>query len=101
MSRAVADYIASKEDLYYYQGEDAGLGIWLHESPLQITWIDTPELNKERACEPKYYIIGHDWPIDGLKACFNSLGDQVPERKSIIAFAAGRKDQHPAKIIQL
>jgi hypothetical protein len=100
VSRAVAEYIASRDDLYYYQGEDAGLGIWLEESPLQVTFIDTPELNKDKACEAKYYIIGHDWPIEDLKKCFNSLGDVVPERKSIIAFDAGRKDQHPEKIAQ-
>jgi len=99
VSRAIAEYIGSQDDLYYYQGEDAGLGIWLSESPLKVTWMDTPELNNFRNCEPKYYIIGHDWSAQDIKACFGLLGDNVPERKSIVAFAAARKDQHPGKIL--
>jgi hypothetical protein len=74
------------------------LGIWLDESPLQVTWIDTPEMNRMKGCEDKYYMIGHDLTVDEIKACWNALGDNVPDRKSIVAFGAGRKDQHPTKI---
>lgn len=100
VSRAVAEYVGKTDKLYYYQGEDAGLGIWLNESPLQVTFIDTPELNKEKHCDPKYYIIGHDWPMDQFAACYNAIGDSIPDRKSIVSFDAGRKDQHPGKIQQ-
>ena len=55
-------------------------------------------MTREKACEDKYYMIGHDLTIDEVKACWNALGDNLPERKSVIAFGAGRKDQHPHKI---
>ena len=98
VSRQVAEYIGKHDSLHYYQGEDAGLGIWLAESSLQITWIDTPEVNKDKVCDPRFYIIGHDLTVDEIKGCYDTLGDSIPDRKSIISFAAARKDQHPGKI---
>lgn len=97
MSRPVGQYVADN-DLYYYQGEDAGLGIWLAQSPLQTTWVDTPELRKEEGCHDKLYIIGHDLDTQAIRNCFGKLGDQVPDRKYIVAFTAGRKDQFPNRI---
>lgn len=98
VSRGVAEYIGNQDDLYYYQGEDAGLGIWLSESSLQITWIDTPEVNRDKVCDPRFYIIGHDFTVDELRGCFERLGDDVPDRPHIISFSAARKDQHPKVI---
>lgn len=98
VSQPVAQYLADHDDLYYYQGEDAGLGIWLVESPLQVTWVDTPEFRNSEGCLDKLYIIGHDLSIDRIRGCFGELGDKVPERSHIIAFSAGRKDQFPSMI---
>jgi len=92
VSRPVAQYVAN-HDLYYYQGEDAGLGIWLAQSPLQVTWVDTPEFRKDEPCHDKLYIIGHDLTIDAIRECFNYVGDTIPERKHIIGFHAGRKGE--------
>jgi Galactosyltransferase len=97
-SRPIAEYLANHKELYYYQGEDAGLGIWLNESPLQVTWVDTPELRKDEGCLEKLYIIGHDLSIDSIYNCFGQVGDEVPDRKHVVAFAAGRKDQFPGRI---
>jgi hypothetical protein len=57
-------------------------------------------MTRMKACEDKYYMIGHDLTIDEIKACWFAVGDDVPDRKSIVAFGAGRKDQHPTKISQ-
>ena len=97
VSRPVAQYVADNEH-YYYQGEDAGLGIWLDQSPLQVTWVDSPELRKDEGCEDKLYIIGHDLNTDAIRNCFNKIGDTVPHRDHIVAFSAGRKDQFPGRI---
>jgi hypothetical protein len=43
-------------------------------------------------------MIGHDMTIDEMNDCWKAVGDNVPERKYIVAFGAGRKDQHPTKI---
>ena len=97
ISRPVAQYLANSK-LYYYQGEDAGLGIWLSQSPLQVTFIDTPELRKDEGCQNKLYVIGHDYGVDAIRDCWRQLGDNVPRRPYIIAFTAARKDQFPHMI---
>ena len=94
VSQPVAQYVAD-HDFYYYQGEDAGLGIWLSESPLQVTWVDSPELRKSEGCHDKLYIIGHDLNVSAIRNCFAQIGDEVPERSHVVAFSAGRKDQFP------
>lgn len=94
ISRPVAQYLADN-DLYYYQGEDAGLGIWLSESPLQVTFIDSPELENYEKCHDRLYVIGHDLSVDAIRNCFNEIGDTIPTRPHIVAFSAARKDQFP------
>jgi Galactosyltransferase len=123
VSRPVAQYVADHNHYYYQvseqivrnglvvfankhphkrlasnQGEDAGLGIWLYESPLQVTWIDSPELRKDEGCVSQLYIIGHDLNTKAIRECFRMLGDEVPERRYVVAFSAGRKDQFPESI---
>ena len=98
-SRQVAEYVGRNDNLHYYQGEDTGLGIWLAESSLQTTWIDTPEVNKDKICDDRFFIIGHGMSVNEIKNCYDQLGDSVPERKSIVSFGAGRKEMHPKKII--
>ncbi|CAB9511676.1 GalNAc:beta-1,3-N-acetylgalactosaminyltransferase2 [Seminavis robusta] len=97
VSKPVAQYVAD-HDHYYYQGEDAGLGIWLADSGMQVTWVDSPELRKDEGCLDQLYIIGHDLSVEKIYECFGKLGDEVPERKYIIAFSAGRKDQFAGRI---
>lgn len=98
ISRPVAQFLADTDELYYYQGEDAGLGIWLSESPLQVTFIDTPELRNDGLCQDKVFIIGHDLSIDRMRSCFRVLGDKIPPRPHIVAFAAARKGEFPGII---
>lgn len=98
VSRPIVQYLAETNDLYYYQGEDAGLGIWLDESPLQVTFLDTPELQKEEGCNKKLHIIGHGLAPNDIRNCFSRLGDRIPDQKRILSFTAARKDQHPAHI---
>lgn len=99
VSRQVAEYVGRNDNLHYYQGEDTGLGIWLAESSLQTTWIDTPEVNKDKICDDRFFIIGHGMSVSEIKKCYDQLGDSLPERKSIVSFGAGRKELHPKQII--
>ena len=95
LSRPVAQYIADTDDLYYFQGEDAGLGIWLSQSPLQVTFVDSPELQKDEYCQEKHFIIGHDIGVDKMRTCWSKVGDTVPQIPHIVAFSASRKDMYP------
>lgn len=81
MSRPIADYLASSSSpssLYYYQGEDVSLGIWLYQSPLDITWIDSPDFNLEHAkwFNHKYsVVIGHDLSPEAIREVFDKWKD--------------------------
>ena len=100
MSRAVMDYVASQfyqtddkgdsasasarrqqHGLYYYQGEDTSLGIWLFESPLDVTWIDSPDFSIETS---KWYnhkftaVIGHDLKPKVMREMFTKWKDEPP-----------------------
>ena len=95
MSRPVAQYIATTDDLFYFQGEDAGLGIWLDQSPLNVTFVDSPELHKDEYCQEKHFIIGHDLGVEAMRKCWHNIGDTIPQIPHIVAFSASRKDMYP------
>jgi hypothetical protein len=81
MSRPVADYVASEKSLYYYQGEDTSLGIWLYESPLDVTWIDSPQFTLEDwrwGTHTYSAIIGHDLTPEAIRECFEKYQDPLP-----------------------
>ncbi|CAB9503792.1 acetyllactosaminide beta-1,3-N-acetylglucosaminyltransferase 2 [Seminavis robusta] len=79
MSRPVFDYVASEQSLYYYQGEDASLGIWLYESPLDVSWIDSPDFSIQ--ADQKWYdhqysvVIGHDVSPEDMHQLFDQWQD--------------------------
>lgn len=98
VSRQVAEYIGHQKTLHYDQEEDVSLGIWLAESNLQVTWIDMPEVTKDKVCDNRFCIIGHELTPDEIRECFDSIGDTIPPRKSIISSSAGRRDNYPSII---
>jgi Galactosyltransferase len=79
MSRAVFHYIAAQSSLYYYQGEDASLGIWLYESPLDVSWIDSPDFciqASDAYYDHKYSaVIGHDVSPDDMRRLYDKWED--------------------------
>ena len=87
MSRPVTDYIASQPSLYYYQGEDVSLGLWLYESPLDMTWMNVPyfALDRNTTHEESIVdhthsvIIGHNLSVVALKATFELWPDPKPQ----------------------
>ena len=81
MSRVIAQYLASQDQLYYWQGEDAGLGIWLAESAMPVKWFDIPEVSKTRECLPSNYIIGHNFTAQGIRDCYQFLQDEAQEAR--------------------
>ena len=82
MSRSVIDYVAAEESLYYYQGEDVSLGLWLYASPLDVTWMDAPYFSLQRNPKNQEYIdhtdsvvIGHDLTVEALKGVSETWSD--------------------------
>lgn len=79
MSRPVLDYVASEQSsLYYYQGEDVSLGIWLYESPLDVTWIDSPEFNLDNQVWNSHQysaVIGHDLKTEEMRSIYEKWKD--------------------------
>jgi Galactosyltransferase len=79
MSRPVFQYIAAQQSLYFYQGEDASLGIWLYESPLDVSWIDSPDFDVHSSQE--YYdhsysvVIGHDVSPERMRQLYGKWKD--------------------------
>lgn len=92
MSQPVAAYLGRAKDLYYYQGEDVSLGIWLEQAHKEfghkgsdLTWIHSPDFVFDLGCNEPYVITGHDMDPDVIKACFfNQGGDKLPKHKSRI-----------------
>lgn len=90
MSRVVIDYISSKPSLYYYQGEDVSLGLWLYESPLDMTWMDAPyfamerkPIHEEDVLDHTYsVVIGHNLSPEALKTIFTRWQDPKPQRNT-------------------
>lgn len=82
MSRGVIDYIASEQSIYYYQGEDVSLGLWLYESPLDVTWIDSPDFNLQKDqlwYNHKYsVVIGHDLTVEEIREFYDKWKDPQP-----------------------
>ena len=79
MSRPVVQYIASQQSLYYYQGEDASLGIWLFESPLDVSWIHSRDFSvyaSESYYNHKYsVVIGHDVSPANMRVIYEAWKD--------------------------
>ena len=78
MSRAVIDYVTSERSLYYYQGEDVSLGLWLYESPMDVTFIDSPDFNIEKSqwYNHKYsVVIGHNLSVETIREVFETWKD--------------------------
>ena len=90
VSRPVAEYLGTTPDLYYYQGEDAGLGIWLEEAHKHfgegdLTWIDSPAFDYRKGCSGDLLIVGHNLSPDEIRSCYNEIGGNViPTHKSRI-----------------
>ena len=86
VSIQVASYIANREDLVFYQGEDTSLGIWLHERDHNITTTTTDNVDiehktktlmlmpdndmfdKDGDCE-NAMVVGHDLTDGDLMDC--------------------------------
>lgn len=83
MSRSVIDYVASQESLYYYQGEDVSLGLWLYVSPLDVAWMDAPYFSLQRNLKTQEHnidhkysvVIGHDLSVEALNEVFERWKD--------------------------
>jgi len=95
LSWPVVQYLAQQRDLYYYQGEDTSLGIWLEnatflsENPSQqqqpLSWIHTAEFVFDKGCEETHIITGHKMNPDEIKGCFDRMGgNALPSHKSRI-----------------
>ena len=68
--------------LSFRQGEDVSLGIWMHESPLNVQWINSADehftwvYSKDvaKSCEnPQLWMIGHQLTELQIRACMRSL----------------------------
>lgn len=107
MSRPVVDYVASQKSIYYYQGEDVSLGIWLYESPLDVSWFDSPDFNLENqmwADHTTSAVIGHNLMIKEMQIIFEKWQDPKvlskafhknhTKVKGIIYFHEQKKEQH-------
>eukprot|EP00656_Telonema_subtile_P051560 TRINITY_DN6967_c0_g1_i2.p1 TRINITY_DN6967_c0_g1~~TRINITY_DN6967_c0_g1_i2.p1 ORF type:complete len:257 (-),score=67.06 TRINITY_DN6967_c0_g1_i2:147-917(-) len=76
VSRPIAQYVASKRDLFHYQGEDTSLGIWLHEAPFrdQVQFVEVGKqwvsMNGDCGDKSKLVIlIGNKHRESELRAC--------------------------------
>jgi hypothetical protein len=67
VSRAVASYVATLQEYTFYQGEDTSLGIWLDESDLQVTWINSGYFSNERQCMKHVSIVLFCFVLFGLR----------------------------------
>jgi len=85
VSRAVVDYVASQTSLYYYQGEDVSLGLWLYESDLDVAWIDFPGFCLHQAWYNHQHsvVIGHSLDIETMRTLYDKWKDPIPSTVQI------------------
>jgi Galactosyltransferase len=103
VSQPIAEYLGKTPNLYYYQGEDVSLGIWLEEGYAQLggstaggalTWIHSPDFVFEDGCEIPHVITGHDMEPDVLRNCFFRFGNKIPRHKARIYYQDRPMDLH-------
>lgn len=99
VSSPIVQYLGSKpntsnNNLYYYQGEDAGLGIWLDEAANattnslgKITFINHPGFHKQESCSKEYVVIGHDKTPQQIQDCFQQLGDEIDSTQKHVVYS--------------
>ena len=94
LSRPVMDYIASHPSLYYYQGEDVSLGLWLYESDLDVAWIDVPGFRVLKLWHDQQYsvVLGHDLSTEAMRNVFGSWKDPKPTSSGTLTRPSSNHD---------
>lgn len=102
VSRSIVKYVGTARNLYYYQGEDAGLGIWLEDAheyfDNDLTLVASPHFQAFAGCSNELIVIGHDYSADGIVRCYDSIGgDRIRYHKSRI-FQQARPTLYHVKV---